>query len=633
VDTTATQPAENPASLPATGAKASGHLGVSKYQDDDAPPVKKKRRKSTSHLKHVPETLAEREAIKAAAEKLASTFDKAHHFTKNELEEESLKLISQMQLPEKFLGFVMVLVGNFFWKQQFLSVPYERRLLLLPHCLKHAEGCPADYDEFGLDCEKCGACSIADYKVRAEQLGYKVLVAEGSPIVLKIIVEGYVDAILGVACLNVLEKAIDKVLIAGVPSYAIPLHSGDCKNTKLDESWVWDVLEKFEPMQQPQTASYIPIMRAASRLFTEDFDRLLPRQRSKTPEKARSPLGLTEDISYDWLANGGKRFRPFITLAAYDAVTGGRLMKGEDVVDETGEATPAVTDAVARVAMAIEAFHKASLVHDDIQDDDLFRYGRETLHRSAGMGPAINIGDYLIGLGYRLVNASRNELGSDIACDIVDSMSTAHIKLCDGQGAEMAWQNSPDWDFTPLDALTIYALKTSPAFEAALFSGLRMAGSIESYAELVPQFCRQLGVGFQILNDLKDWRGDHNNKLVAGQDALALRPTLLLSLALEAATPAQQQEIRALYESDDRDELRLDKLRQMFESLGVFEKADSLVDKSRNRAESLADEIEPVELRQLLYFLVDNVLAEEGEENPQEANDPSLVELSLMPMA
>ena len=56
---------------------------------------------------------------------------------------------------------------------------------------------------------------IADYKVRAEQLGYKVLVAEGSPVVLKIIVSGYVEGILGVACLNVLEKAIDKVLIAG----------------------------------------------------------------------------------------------------------------------------------------------------------------------------------------------------------------------------------------------------------------------------------------------------------------------------------------------------------------------------------------------------------------------------------
>ena len=97
--------------------------------------------------------------------------------------------------------------------------------------------------------------SIADYKVRAEQLGYKVLVAEGSPIVLKIIVEGYVDGILGVACLNVLEKAIDKVLLAGVPSFAVPLHSGDCKNTTLDESWVWEVLEKYEPIPEPKANS------------------------------------------------------------------------------------------------------------------------------------------------------------------------------------------------------------------------------------------------------------------------------------------------------------------------------------------------------------------------------------------
>ena len=62
-----------------------------------------------------------------------------------------------------------------------------------------------------------------------------MLVAEGSPIVLKIIVSGHVDAIVGVACLNVLEKAIDKVLLAGIPSYAIPLLSSDCKNTSLDE--------------------------------------------------------------------------------------------------------------------------------------------------------------------------------------------------------------------------------------------------------------------------------------------------------------------------------------------------------------------------------------------------------------
>ncbi len=278
--------------------------------------------------------------------------------------------------------------------------------------------------------------------------------------------------------------------------------------------------------------------------------------------------------------------------------------------------------------MAIEAFHKASLVHDDIQDDDLFRYGRETLHRSHGMGPAINIGDYLIGLGYKLVNSVRKELGADIACDILDSMASAHIRLCDGQGAEMAWQNKPDWDFTPLDALTIYALKTSPAFEAALFAGLRMAGPIDAYAELIPQFCRQLGVGFQILNDLKDWSGDLNNKLVPGQDALALRPTLLLALALQTASDEQRRQLREIYESVDDSQMRLARLRQIFQSLGVFEKAQALVDKSRDRAETLADEVESDGLRQLLYFLVDTVLAEE--EAPPPVDTHSLVQLPIV---
>ncbi|MCY2965274.1 MAG: DUF116 domain-containing protein, partial [Planctomycetota bacterium] len=389
--------------------------------DSELPKRRDGARRSTSHLKAVPDTLELRELIKQRAEEYARGLNRAKPFTKNELEGCGRELLVQMELPEKYLGFAMVLVGNFFWKQQFLAIPFNRRMLLLPHCLKHAEGCPADYDEFGLDCEKCGACSIADYKVRAEQLGYKVLVAEGSPIVLKIIVSGHIDAILGVSCLNVLEKAIDKVLIAGVPSYAIPLHSGDCKNTSLDESWVWDVLEKYEEPQSQPTVSYVPLMRASNELFEKHFERLLPRVRSKgTPADLESPLAITESAAYDWLAHGGKRFRPFITLAAYDAATGGKAISAG-----AGDSVPVFPDSVCKVAMAIEAFHKASLVHDDIQDDDQYRYGRETLHRKHGIGSAINIGDHLIGLGYRLVSSARGEVGAEIAADITDRMAAA----------------------------------------------------------------------------------------------------------------------------------------------------------------------------------------------------------------
>src|SRR5208282_4187205 len=104
-------------------------------------------------------------------------------------------------------------------------------------------GCPADYDEFGLDCRKCGACSVADFKTKAEELGYKVLVSEGTPIVLKIIVSGHIDALVGVACLNVLEKAFDKVLLAGIPCVAAPLLSSKCRDTSVDHDWVMELID------------------------------------------------------------------------------------------------------------------------------------------------------------------------------------------------------------------------------------------------------------------------------------------------------------------------------------------------------------------------------------------------------
>lgn len=607
--------------------------------DDDEPmPKRKKIRSSTSHLKIVPETLALREELKARAAAFAGKLDHSKPFNKAQLTVWANQLLAEMSLPEKYSGFAAVMIGNAFWRRQFLATPFERRMLLLPHCLKHAEGCPAEYTEFGLDCERCGACTIADYKVKAEQLGYKVLVAEGSPIVLKIIVGGYVDGILGVACLNVLEKAIDKVLIAGVPSYAVPLHSGDCHNTSLDESWIWEVLDKYEPLPDHRLTGYVSVMREANRIFEDEerFARLLPRVRSKTPEAAKSPLGKTEDVAYDWLRCGGRRFRPFITLAAYDAATG-----GQRTTTFATEDTPVTfPDSVARVAMSIEAFHKASLVHDDIEDDDLFRYGRETLHRTHGLGPAINIGDHLIGLGYKLIAASRRAscqlapseitretdeqacslLHADVACDVLERMAAAHIKLCDGQGAEMFWQQNPTLGFTPLDALQIYALKTSPAFEAALYAGLRMAGSVEKYESLISPFCRHVGIGFQIINDLKDWRGDNDNKMVAGQDALALRPTIMMALAWQDANAEQRQLMeRCYFDREEEDAIRLARLRRLYEELGVFEKAERLIEKSRDRAELLADDVESEDIRQLLYFLVDTIMADEQDKDPRES--------------
>lgn len=558
---------------------------------------------NSAAFKEVPPDRQTRDAVRAAVETFCKTLDKSKPLTRESTRETATGVLKSLGMGEQFLGFTMVMLTNEFWRDQVAAIPFHRRLMLLPHCLKNAEGCPADYDEFGLDCKKCGACHVGDFRTKAEELGYKVLVSEGTPIVLKIIVSGHIDAIVGVACLNVLEKAFDKVLLAGIPCIATPLLSSNCKNTSVDNDWVFESIDLHTPQAGTKTKTYMHLMRAANSLFEEaELTRLVPPPRAASPES--DPLRRHELIAYDFLRRGGKRSRPFITLAAYDALRGAQA-----TLAETGWELP---DAIRRAAVAIETFHKASLVHDDIEDDDAFRYGQETLHRVHGVGTAINVGDYLIGLGYRLVGRDRKELGAEVAADILDRFADAHMKLSEGQGAELLWRDAENKSLTTLDALKIYALKTSPAFEAALYTGLRLAGPAEKYEKLVADYSRNVGVAFQILNDIKDWVGDEDNKLVAGQDVLAARPTLLLALALEGAQPAQREELLHLIEqsrtaASDGEAIEA-RVRELYFSARVFEKADKLVDKFRAKAEALADEVEPTELRELLYYLVDTVL-------------------------
>ncbi|PQO36065.1 DUF116 domain-containing protein [Bremerella cremea] len=585
--------------------------------------VKKRvsRRRKTAHLKQVPDRLALREEIQNRCYQICEKLDKSRPLSKDEMEKIVRQLLTEMELPESYVGWTMVMMASAFWRDQVSAIPPERRLFLLPHCLKHAEGCPADYDQFGLDCKTCGACSIADYRTQAEELGYRVLVAEGSPIVMKILVSGYVDAVVGVACLNVLEKAFDKILLAGIPCMAVPLHSSDCRNTSVDEQWVFDMIHLPHREPQQKTATYVHLMRAAQDMFErEELTRLIaPQRQTEATAHAKladlpnlDPIGATEQLAIDFIGRGGKYSRPFTTLAVYDSLTGGQgtTANGATHVAE-------YSDAVKRGALAIETFHKASLVHDDIEDDDEFRYGEPTVHRQFGVSTGINLGDYMIGLGYRLVSREVKTLGPEVVSKIVDHLAEAHMRLSEGQGAELLWRDSVSKELTPIDALKIYALKTSPAFEAALHCGIALAKSKDEYRDEMRKFARHVGVAFQILNDLKDWLGDSDNKLSAGNDIIGGRPTVLWALALQSLKDDRKAELIQVANAPDLTaHAKIQRVRSLYLEGGVFEAAEQLVEKYRAKAEEIADGIEPEPFRRLLYYLVDSILETTEDHKP-----------------
>lgn len=583
-------------------------------QTAESPKSEKKGRRKTSHLKLVPETLELREQLRAKCREVASRMNKDLPPTKDELELIARRTLEEMGLGEGYIGWIMVILSSEFFRDSIASIPPSRRLFLLPHCLKHAEGCPADYDEFGMDCKKCGACSIADFRTKAEEMGYKVLVAEGSPIVMKIIVSGYVDSIVGVACLNVLEKAIDKILLAGIPCMAVPLLSSDCRNTSVDEEWVREMILTQAPVAAQQTRSYVHLMRAASDMFSQpQLNDLVGRQRSQAsvatssddPLAGIDPIAATEALATDFLARGGKYSRPFMTLAAYDAMLGGR-----GTMADGPHAVSSFSRGVRAAAMSIECFHKASLVHDDIEDDDSFRYGMASMHQQYGLSTAINVGDYMIGLGYRMIGREIESIGAAVAADILNCLSSAHMRLAEGQGAELLWRDSKNKRLSPLDALKIYALKTAPAFEAALYTGIRLAGDATAYVEPVKLFARNIGVAFQIINDLQDWHGDDHNKLGAAGDILGGRPTILLALALQSLAAEDQQRLLDVLSNvhSTSNSQRVATARELMEKGRVFEQAEKLIEKHRERALEVVNAIEPESLRRLMLYLIDTVL-------------------------
>ena len=172
----------------------------------------------------------------------------------------------------------------------------------------------------------------------------------------------------------------------------------------------------------------------------------------------------------------------------------------------------------------------------------------------------------------------------------------------------------------PIHALHIAALKTAPAFEVALYSGLRAAeASVDD--DSLRQFSTYVGEGYQILNDLADWEEDADNKVSLGQDVVSGRPTVLRALALEAGAGEQLAQILEDAGGRSEEHARIcDRIREVYSELGVFDRAEVLYARLRERADALAGTIGEPPIQELMRFLVRNVLPKRGKTRGADAS-------------
>lgn len=561
-----------------------------------AVPLQKERRPK----ENIPQTRGERESVRSALRTFVAEQKPVPPLSLPELRALSEQFVAEQELDPIYTDYVAVVLNSEVWRDQLASVPYERRLLLLPKCMRIEEHCPAPFDELGLLCKQCGQCSIQDLQEEAERLGYAVLVAEGSALVTAIIATGRIEAIVGVSCLSVLEKAFPYMEAAAIPGVAVPLLQDDCKDVTVDLEWIWEIIH----------------LNRDDHTHRLNLDTLRDEVKSWfTPESLDAILGpatgQTEEIARHELAKHGKRWRPFLTVCAWRAL------------QEQREG--AIPSDLKKLAVAVECFHKASLIHDDIEDGDDLRYGEATAHADHGLAVALNVGDLLIGEGYRLIGECQGNATATLA--MLRAAAEGHRTLCLGQGAELTWARRP----VPLDSLAvldIFRRKTAPAFEVALQIGACYAGSDEETAETISRYSEAMGIAYQIRDDLDDLENDQEP-----DDIMAMRPSLPLAVLYERtkAAPAHRALVEKAWRREATPE-ELAEIRQLLVEYEVPKRCQILQESYKEQAIRTLGELESASLKGLLRRVISKIFVIEVEgwcrefESRNAASGPALAQ-------
>ncbi|WP_353128783.1 polyprenyl synthetase family protein [Parapedobacter pyrenivorans] len=297
------------------------------------------------------------------------------------------------------------------------------------------------------------------------------------------------------------------------------------------------------------------------------------------------PGNLYDPIRY-MLQIGGKRIRPLLTLMAADLFS----------VADIEEAVPA--------ALAIELFHNFSLVHDDIMDNAPLRRGHQTVHEKWNPNIAILSGDNLLIMAYgQLANCPADNLPA-----ILKTFNTMAAEVCEGQQLDMDFERT---NIVSIDEyLNMIRLKTSVLLGAALKMGALIAGADQTDAQSIYSFGVDVGIAFQLQDDILDVYGDPEQfGKQRGGDILANKKTYLLVKAMEMADVATRTELRAWLADTDHPTDKIDRITAIYNNLGVRSEVESAKQLHVERAYTALDAI-PVEsnrktpLRQLAQTLL-----------------------------
>jgi geranylgeranyl diphosphate synthase type II len=320
----------------------------------------------------------------------------------------------------------------------------------------------------------------------------------------------------------------------------------------------------------------------------EKYSLLLERE-IKKQKFGKQPASLYEPIRY-LMALGGKRLRPMLTLLAY------RLF----------EKDPAQ---ILKYAVAVEAFHNFTLMHDDIMDKAPLRRGKPTVHEKWNMSTAILSGDVMLVKVYDMLL----DINDEKLKKVYSSFNKCASEVCEGQQWDMEFESKTSVSET--EYLHMIKLKTAVLLGFSLELGATLAGASPADCNLLRQFGINIGIGFQLKDDLLDAYADSKKfgKQVGG-DIIANKKTFLLIKSLELGNRKQRQQLRhwmSLKRFNKSDKVAA--IKEVYDALSIPQLTENKISQYFNRGFKNLENVNcPIKTKELLLGYTRQLIGRES---------------------
>lgn len=299
----------------------------------------------------------------------------------------------------------------------------------------------------------------------------------------------------------------------------------------------------------------------------------------------REPERLYEAAAH-LIVHGGKRLRPYMTIKSCQLLGG-----------DAHNAMPA--------AGAVELIHNFTLVHDDIMDNDDMRHGVKTVHKKFGLPTAILAGDVLYSKAYQI--AAESGLPPADSARLISRLAKACVDVCEGQSADMSMSMESRIP-SEREYIAMIRKKTAALFDVSCAMGAICAGGPGKDVSNLSSFGRNLGVAFQITDDIMGVMGDPGvTKKPVGNDLRDGKKSLPILMAIKASKGGDRKSIMAAFGNKAVSDAALEKAVGVMRTLGIEDQIRGAAQSYARRAErSLAPYSGPVreELAGLLDFVV-----------------------------